>query len=242
MKTLFLILFLPILAYFQSDEVLDCDYLSDTFVYKDFANVYRNYVGGCCTSTCLNRLEKYYPYWRLPTEINPVSWYVSIAYDSNCCKDTPSIAVITETMSTITGTTPVTPSKANTIPTTTVVANTIRTTIKNQNLNCGWLEESNGGLCCTQRALNFLQTWDANWRKSNDIGYRTQIINILKSKGHCDSKVTPLATTTVTLPSTYSTKSVLCNLMGVGCAEESTTPIMVSTTTVIATSSKGESF
>ncbi|KAF1764879.1 hypothetical protein GCK72_004830 [Caenorhabditis remanei] len=242
MKTLFLILFLPILVYCQSDGVLDCGYLSDTFVYKDFANVYRNYVGGCCTSACLKRLEEHYPGWRTPTEINPASWYVSMLYSLQCCKDTPSIAVITETMSTTTGTTPVTTPTTTTIPTTTSVTSTIKTTIKNQKLNCGWLEESNGGLCCTQRALNFLQTWDANWRKLNDIGYRTQIINILKSKGHCDSKGTPLTTTTVIVPSTTVTKSMLCNLVGVGCAEKSTTPIMASTTTVIDSSSKGESF
>ncbi|KAF1764882.1 hypothetical protein GCK72_004833 [Caenorhabditis remanei] len=186
MKTLFLILFLPILAYFQSDEVLDCGYLKDIFVYNDFANVNRNYVGGCCTSTCLDRLEEHYPGWRTPTEINPASWYVSMLYSLKCCKDTPSIAVITETSSkTSTVTLSTTTATTITIPTT-ISTTTINTTVGGV-LDCGWLGESFSynnmpydGRCCTQTSLdNMKEIGGPNWKNITYLQRRLSAVNWL---------------------------------------------------------------
>ena len=114
MKSLFLILFLPLLVHCQRE--LDCGFLNSTFEFKDWDNVEKSYVGGCCTFECVKILDQIDKDWR--KSINPRAMFVSELYhrEGNCCNDTPATVGTTETSRLTTITT--TSDNTTSIPTT----------------------------------------------------------------------------------------------------------------------------
>ncbi|KAF1763951.1 hypothetical protein GCK72_003897 [Caenorhabditis remanei] len=113
MKSLFLLLFLPLLVHCQRE--LDCGFLNSTFEFKDWDNVEKSYVGGCCTFECVKILDRNDKDWR--ESINTRAMFVSELYrDGNCCNDTPSTVGTTETSRLTTITT--TSNNTTLIPTT----------------------------------------------------------------------------------------------------------------------------
>ncbi|KAF1763953.1 hypothetical protein GCK72_003899 [Caenorhabditis remanei] len=108
----FLILFLPLLVHCQRE--LDCGFLNSTFEFKDWDNVEKSYVGGCCTFECVKILDQIDEDWRKSNK--PRAMLVSELYhrEENCCNDTPATVGTSETSTIIPFTAPTVSSTTDT--------------------------------------------------------------------------------------------------------------------------------